>query len=136
MPSIHIRHWLTGKIIWTVDVDRKAPLFPADLRNANLTNLDLRGAALQGANLEGAILLGTILEGADLQLANLKGADLRYANLANADLRGADLTDVDCYPVNVSKTKLWGSRMTPGSDAESLVKLSAMQCRWKAGWLK
>jgi uncharacterized protein YjbI with pentapeptide repeats len=131
MHSIHIRHWLTGKVLWTVDVDRKVPLFPADLRGANLTNLDLRGAALQGANLEGAVLIGTNFEGADLQLAKLKGADLRYANLANADLRGADLTDADCYPVNVSKTKLWGAKITPGSDVESLSKLSALQYRWK-----
>ena len=95
MPHVHIRHWITGKIIHSVSVDSPRPLFPVNLAGCDLTNADLRGADLCGANLERAILMGASLFEADLRRARLRGADLRYTNLDRADLVEADLSEVE-----------------------------------------
>ena len=54
-------------------------------KRAYLWNANLRGADLGSADLEGADLHDADLEGADLH-----NADLRGANLRNADLKYAD----------------------------------------------
>lgn len=77
-------------------------------KRANLYGANLRGADLLGAELRNANLLGADLRGADLRNANLLGANLqdaylRNANLQDADLRGADLRganlDYSCVPL-------------------------------------
>jgi len=121
MATIHIRHCWTGKIIHTVAVNHASPLFPLDLRGANLMNADLSCASLPDANLEGAVLLGCKLIEADLRRANLRGCDLRYTDLAGCDLTEADLRDTETYPANVSrKTKLFGAKISPGSETHTL----------------
>src|SRR6266576_1421525 len=121
MPHVHIRHWITGKIIHSVSVDSPRPLFPVNLAGCDLTNADLRGADLCAANLEGANLRGTKLAGADLQRANMRGCDIRYSDLSGADLREADLTGAEVYPANVSKkTDLSGVRTDPDSELATM----------------
>jgi len=121
MPHVHIRHWMTGKIIHSVSVDSPRPLFPVNLAGCDLTNADLRGADLCAANLEGANLRGAKLAGADLQRANMRGCDIRYSDLSGADLREADLTGAEVYPANVNKkTNLSGIRTGPNSELSTL----------------
>jgi len=123
MPHVHIRHWMTGKIIHSVSVDSPRPLFPVNLAGCDLTNADLRGADLCAANLEGANLRGAKLAGADLQRANMRGCDIRYSDLSGADLREADLTGAEVYPCGHNKrTKLWATRIDPDSELATLSK--------------
>ncbi len=132
MVTIHIRHWMTGKIIHSVSVDDPRPLFPLNLAGCDLSNADLCGADLCDANLEGAILIGANLFEADLRRARLRGADLRYTNLDRADLVEADLSDVESYPCNCSKrTKFQGARIDAGSELETMRKEIAEVNRWK-----
>jgi len=121
MPHVHIRHWMTGKIIHSVSVDSPRPLFPVNLAGCDLTNADLRGADLCAANLEGANLRGAKLVGADLQRANMRGCDIRYSDLSGADLREADLTGAEVYPCGHNKrTKLWATRIDPDSELATM----------------
>src|SRR6266480_2349230 len=123
MPHVHIRHWMTGKIIHSISVDSPRPLFPVNLAGCDLTNADLRGADLCDANLEAANLRGAKLAGADLQRANMRGCDIRYSDLSGADLREADLTGAEVYPANVNKkTNLSGIRTDPDSDLATMSK--------------
>ncbi len=132
MPTIDIRHWITGKIIHSVSVDSPRPLFPVNLAGCDLSNADLRGADLCAANLERAILMGANLFEADLRRARLRGADLRYTNLDRADFVEADLSEVESYPCNVSKrTKFWGARIDAGSELETMQKEIVEIKRWK-----
>ena len=78
---------------------RDANLRDANLSYANLRYANLRGADLSGADLSGADLRGADLRGADLSGANLRGANLRDANLRGVDLRDADLSGVLAYQV-------------------------------------
>ncbi len=121
MPHVHIRHWMTGKIIHSVSVDSPRSLFPVNLAGCDLTNADLRGADLCAANLEGANLRGAKLAGADLQRANMRGCDIRYSDLSGADLREADLTGAEVYPCGHNKrTKLWATRIDPDSELATM----------------
>ena len=80
-----------------------ADLRGADLRDANLYGADLRDAILRGAILRGADLRDAILRGADLRGADLRGADLRDANLRGADLYGAEIKDREGNEVKIEK---------------------------------
>jgi hypothetical protein len=74
---------------------KRANLWGANLRRANLSGAYLRGAILTGANLHGADLHGAYLTDANLEGADLHGAALSGANLTRADLTGAkDLPDI------------------------------------------
>jgi hypothetical protein len=75
-----------NKWLETEEGGKRAILWGADLRDA-----DLRGAILWGADLRGAILWGADLRDADLRGAILRGAILREANLREANLEGANL---------------------------------------------
>ena len=78
-----------------------ADLRGADLRDANLYGADLRDAILRGADLRDAILRDAILRGADLRDAILRDADLRGADLRDADLRDANLRGADLYGAEI-----------------------------------
>ena len=66
-----------------------ADLWRANLRFANLWRADIRGANIRGADLRGADLRRADIRGANLRGANLRGANLVGANLRFANLRGA-----------------------------------------------
>ena len=86
-----------------------ADLRGADLRDANLYGADLRDAILRGAILRGADLRDAILRGADLRDANLYGADLRDAILRGADLRDAILRDANLRGADLRDAILRGA---------------------------
>ena len=77
---------------------REANLWRADLREANLREANLWRADLREANLWRANLWRANLWRANLWRANLREADLRGANLREANLREADL-DYSCWPL-------------------------------------
>jgi uncharacterized protein YjbI with pentapeptide repeats len=72
---------------------KRADLYGADLRNADLEGANLSGATLRSADLEGANLSRANLRSADLYGANLRSADLEGANLEDANLEGAILEE-------------------------------------------
>ena len=72
---------------------KRANLYGADLREADLHGANLYGADLREADLREANLYGAYLYGADLRWADLHGADLHGANLYGADL------DFSCLPL-------------------------------------
>lgn len=79
---------------------KKAMLWKANLKDANLKRAILQNADLWGANLQSSDLRTANLESADLWESNLQNADLKKANLQRsnlweANLQGADLTGVE-----------------------------------------
>jgi uncharacterized protein YjbI with pentapeptide repeats len=83
------------------DINFKANLSCADLREANLS-----GANLSGANLSCADLREADLSCADLSWANLSCADLREADLSCADLREANLREANLSGANLDYSVL------------------------------
>jgi hypothetical protein len=93
--SIHAA-WVAGGM--PSGDDRRADLYgaylrDADLRDAYLYGADLHDAYLRDADLRDADLTGAYLRDADLRDADLTGAYLRDADLRDADLTGACLRD-------------------------------------------
>jgi hypothetical protein len=103
-PTVVIRRWDSGDIIYTGTSITDAVNSGINLSEANLREADLFGANLFGANLRGANLRGADLFGADLSGADLRGADLFGADLRQADLRGADLRGADLRQANLRNT--------------------------------
>ena len=86
--------------LWLADKTqgKRADLFHADLRSANLCGAKLRGADLSGCDLRFA----------SLRYADLRGCDLRFASLRHANLRGCDLRDANLSDANLSGCDLRG----------------------------
>lgn len=116
-----IREWASGKVLHTVDIDRRVQLFAPDLSGVSLENLPLQGADFGDANLENAVLLGSKFRYARFVGANLRGADMRYCDFLGCDFTGADLrgADLDCSETHrarfrntrVDSTTIWPDEM-------------------------
>ena len=106
-----IKEVLNNHLKWLKNdpAGRRAILYGADLRGADLRDANLRGADLRDANLYGADLRDANLYGADLRGADLRDADLRDANLRGADLRGADLRDANLRDADLRGADLRGA---------------------------
>ena len=101
-----------------------ADLRYADLRYADLSYADLRDANLRGANLSYADLSYANLSYADLRDADLRGADLRGADLRDADLSYADLNGVLAYQVPPGCGEFIGWKKVTGN---LIVKLKILE---------
>jgi Pentapeptide repeats (8 copies) len=87
--KIEIKHWLSGKIIFSHDCENNT--WRLTVEAAVNGNISLDGARLDGARLVGARLVGARLDGARLVGARLDGARLDGARLVGARLDGARL---------------------------------------------
>jgi pentapeptide repeat protein len=117
--KFHIRAWLSGQILHTVEIPKETPLYAPDLRGISLENAQLNGADLRYANLAGVCLRGARLREAILDHANLSGADLSYTDLTGATLKEANLNQAIFYPCQMPKRggALWGAKFSPDSEA-------------------
>jgi hypothetical protein len=92
--KIEIKHWLSGKILFSHDCENNTWRLTVEAAVNGKISLDgarLDGASLDGARLDGASLVGARLVGASLVGARLVGARLVGARLVGASLDGASL---------------------------------------------
>ena len=122
--KFHIRAWLSGQILHTVEIAGETPLYAPDLRGISLENAQLNGADLRNANLSRVCLRGACLREADLSHANLSGADLSYADLTGASLREANLAGTVLYPAETIRAKFCGAKFTSDSDAADCARIA------------
>jgi hypothetical protein len=106
--------WLDGE-----PEGRRAYLYRAALRRADLRSLSFQRSYLAEADLSGADLRGATLFGADLSKANLTGANLRKANLGRACLKGALISEANLSGANLIGaslrfTNLSGAKLPQG----------------------
>ena len=124
MTKFHIRAWLSGQILHTVEIARETPHYSPDLRGVSLENAQLNGADLRHANLAGVCLRGARLREAILDHADLSGADLSYCDLRGAHLENANLVGTILYPAETIKAKFYGAKFLPGSDAAYYARIA------------
>jgi hypothetical protein len=122
--KFHVRAWLGGEILHTVEIAGATLLYAPDLRGISLENARLNGADLRHANLSGVCLRGARLREADLSYADLSGADLSYCDLRGAHLENANLNGTILYPAETIKAKFYGSKFLPGSDAAYYARIA------------
>ncbi len=116
IPAILTLHakWLRGE-----PGGKRANLYGANLRSADLSSANLYGASLRSADLYGADLYGANLRSADLSNANLRSADLSSADLRSADLSSADLRSANLSSADLRSANLSSAKMEP-ADAAAL----------------
>jgi uncharacterized protein YjbI with pentapeptide repeats len=109
-----------------------------DGRRADLYGAYLRDADLTGANLSDANLHEADLTGADLHDANLTGAYLRDADLHDANLTGAYLRDADLHDANLTGAIGITSRGPVGHEERTIYAVDhgdrvmvQAGCRWQ-----
>jgi hypothetical protein len=124
MKEFHIRAWLSGQILHTVEIAKETPPHAPDLRSVSLENAQLNGADLRHANLSGVCLRGARLREAMLEYANLSGADLSYCDLRGAHLENANLVGAILYPAETIGARFYGAKFDPGSDAAEYVRIA------------
>ena len=130
MTTFHIRAWLSGQILHTVEIAKETPPYAPDLRGISLENAQLNGADLRHANLSGVCLRGARLREATLDHADLSGADLSYCDLRGAHLENANLCGAVLYPAETMKAKFYGAKFAPDSDVAEYMRIDLVErCR-------